>query len=100
MIFFDGEQPRTEGDEYVEITNLGSEPQQMEGWLLKDVETESPTFIFPAYVLEPGDSIKVYTNMPNEDFSFGYGRAIWNNSDPDTAELKDAGGKPVSTKSY
>ncbi|GAG30295.1 unnamed protein product, partial [marine sediment metagenome] len=33
-------------------------------------------------------------------FSFGYGKAIWNNSIPDTAVLKNAQGIEVSRKSY
>ena len=102
-IFFDGEEPRYEGDEYVEIKNVGTAPQQMEGWILKDVENESLEFVFTAYILEPGGVIRVYTDEIHPEwggFSFEHGTAIWNNSTPDTAELRDAEGKQVSTASY
>ncbi len=102
-IFYDGLVYRTESDEYVEITNLGNEPQNLAGWVLKDISEGYPSFTFPSYVLAPGQSIRVYTNEIHPEyggFSFGYGKAIWNNSDPDTAVLYNAQGQEVSRKSY
>ena len=102
-IFYDGLVYRVESDEYVEITNLGSEPQDLAGWVLKDISEGYPSFTFPSYVLAPEQSIRVYTNEIHPEyggFSFGYGKAIWNNSDPDTAVLYNAQGQEVSRKSY
>jgi hypothetical protein len=87
----------------VEITNLGSEPQDLAGWVLKDISDGYPSFTFPLYVLAPGQSIRVYTNeihLEYGGFSFGYGKAVWNNSDPDIAALYNAQGQEVSRKSY
>lgn len=102
-IFYDGLVYRVESDEYIEIANLGSEPQDLAGWVLKDISEGYPSFTFPSYVLAPGQSIRVYTNEIHPEyggFSFGYGKAIWNNNDPDTAVLYNAQGQEVSRKSY
>lgn len=102
-IFYDGLVPRVESDEYVEITNLEDEPQDLAGWVLKDISEGYPSFTFPSYILAPGASIRVYTNEIHPEwggFSFGYGKAIWNNTDPDVAALYDAQGQEVSRKSY
>ena len=102
-IFFDGEVYRTESDEYVEIANLGDAEQDLAGWTLLDVDDGSPSFLFPAWTLEPGGAIRVYTNEVHPQsggFSFGRGTSIWNNNDPDTAALYDQNGDLVSSKSY
>ena len=103
QVFYDGLVSRVESDEYVEITNLGNEPQDLAGWVLKDISEGYPTFTFPSYVLAPGASIRVYTNEIHNEwggFSFGSGKAVWSNSESDTAALYDAQGHEVSTKSY
>ncbi|MDY6893126.1 MAG: lamin tail domain-containing protein [Chloroflexota bacterium] len=102
-IFYDGQVYRVESDEYVEISNFGNNPQGLGGWVLIDIDEGYPSFTFPHYTLSPGSSIRVYTNEIHSEwggFSYGYGKAIWNNSDPDTAALYDAGGRLVSMKSY
>lgn len=102
-IFYDGVVYRTESDEYVEITNLGDTSQDLEGWVLKDISEGYPSFTFPTYILQPGESIRVYTNEIHPEyggFSFGSGKAVWNNSSPDTAVLINAQGQEVSRKSY
>ena len=102
-IFYDGLVPRAESDEYVEITNLGDQPQDLSGWRLEDVSEGYPSFTFPSYILAPGKSIRVYTNEYHHEwgeFSFEYGRAIWSNSEPDIAVLYNKQGKEVSRKSY
>ena len=102
-IFYDGLVPRVESDEYVEITNLGDQSQDLAGWVLKDISEGHPLFTFPPYILAPGKSIRVYTNEYHPEwggFSFEYGRAIWNNTEPDVAVLYDSQGKEVSRKSY
>ena len=102
-IFYGGLRVRTESDEYVEITNLGDQPQDLADWELKDISEGYPSFIFPSYILAPGKSIRVYTNEYHSEwggFSFENGRAIWNNSEPDVAVLYNRQGKEVSRKSY
>jgi len=102
-IFYDGLVSRVESDEYVEITNLGSEPQDLAGWVLKNISEGYPLFTFPSYILASGKSVRVYTNETHPEyggFSFRSGKAVWNNSDPDTAALFDAQGQEVSRKSY
>ncbi len=103
LIFYDGRVPYVESDEYVEVKNLGSEPVNLAGWVLKDISEGYPLLTFPSYILKPGESIRVYTNETHPEhggFSFGYGKAVWNNSDPDTAALYNAQGQEVSRKSY
>ena len=102
-IFYDGVVYRTESDEYVEITNLGDTSQDLKGWILMDISEGYPSLTFPTYILQPGKSIRVYTNEIHPEyggFSFGSGKAVWNNSSPDTAVLKNAQGQEVSRKSY
>ena len=102
-IFYDGLVPNSESDEYVEIVNVGNAAQNLESWILKDISSGSPSFGFPNFSLAPGQEVRVYTNEIHPQwggFSFGSGRAIWNNSDPDTAALFDASGEEVSRRSY
>ena len=102
-IFYDGLVPRAESDEYIEITNLGDQSQDLAGWELMDISEGYPLFTFPSYILAPGKSIRVYTNEHHPEwggFSFEYGRAIWNNSEPDIAVLYDSQDREVSRRSY
>jgi hypothetical protein len=102
-IFYDGIVYRTESDEYVEITNLGDTSQDLKGWVLKDISEGYPSFTFPSYVIDPGAQIRVYTNEIHSEwggFSFGYSKAIWNNTDHDWAALYNSQGQEVSRKSY
>ena len=102
-ILYDGLVPRAESDEYVEITNLGDQPQNLAGWELKDTSEGYPSFTFSSYILAPSKSIRVYTNEYHPEwggFSFEYSRAIWSNSESDVAVLYDDQDKEVSRKSY
>jgi len=90
-------------DEYVEITNLGDQPQELTGCVLRDISDEYPSLIFSYYILAPGESIRVYTNEYHPEwggFSFEYSQPIWNNIEPDVAVLYDNQGNEVSQKSY
>ena len=101
-IFYDGKVARTESDEYVEITNMGSDAVDLTGWVLKDA-SGNPSFTFPSYFLQSGKNIRVYTNEVHPEyggFSFSSGTAVWNNSNPDTAVLYNAKGQEISRKSY
>ena len=102
-IFFDGAVARYESDEYVEIVNLGTASQDLDGCALEDIADGRPRFVFPSRVLEPGAAVRVYTDQVLSEwggFSFGSGSAIWNNGDPDEAGLFDSAGGLVSRKSY
>ena len=94
---------RTESDEYVEIVNLGGTAQDLFEWKLADIADDGPEFEFPTWMLEPGAVIRVYTNEAHPEwggFSFGRGKAIWSNDDPDEAGLFNQTGELVSRKSY
>lgn len=102
-IFYDGQVYRTESDEYVEIKNLGSEPVDLLGWKIVDIDEGYPSLTFPSHILKPDETVRVYTNEVHQEyggFSFGSGKAVWNNSSPDTAVLYNAQGQEVSRKSY
>jgi len=102
-IFYDGLVPYVESDEYVEITNLGDQPQELAGCVLMDISEGYPSFTFPSYILAPGKSVRVYTNEYHSEwggFSFEYSQPIWNNSEPDVAVLYNNQGEEVSQKSY
>lgn len=99
-VSFDG-QKSNEPDEYVEVTNNGREPVDITDWVLQD-EGANNVFKWESYTLEPGASVRVYTNETHNDsggFSFGSGRAIWGNRG-DVAELYDADMLPVSRYAY
>ncbi len=103
-LFSDGLVPSTESDEYVEITNSGSESVNLEGWLLTDQTDGYPEFTFPSYILQPNKSIRVYTNEIHPEyggFSFGSPEPVWDPVLPnielgDVAVLFNAQGQIVS----
>ena len=71
--------------------------------MLLDVADGGPAFIFPPYTLQPDEIIRVYTDEVHTEyggFSFGSGTAIWNNSQPDRAELRNPNGDPMSELGY
>ena len=101
FIYYDGQVPRVESDEYAEITNTGSAPVDLKGWTL-NAGDRGQDFRFPSYTLEPGKSCRVYTNEIHPEscgFSFRSGRAIWNN-EGDCGYLYDDEGALVSRKCY
>lgn len=100
-IFYNGNINPAEPDEYVEITNKGSQPANLEGWQLRDVYG-GQAFTWHDFTLNPGQKIRVYTNQVHPDsggFSFGSNQALWSNKG-DAAELLDASGTVVSTFGY
>ena len=103
-IFFDGEVPRSEADEYVQLFNPGAGPVELLGWRLADMGDSRQEFEFESsYTLREGQRVRVYTNQIHPEwgsFSFGIGRSIWHNTDPDTAGLFDPSGELVSRRTY
>lgn len=99
-IFYDGKKSN-EPDEFVEIVNKGSGPVDITDWELQDT-TGKTEYKWESYVLQPGATIRVYTNEVHQDtggFSFGSGRATWNNSG-DLAELYDSDAQLISRYAY
>jgi len=100
-IFYNGVKGSNEPDEYVEIANTGSQPVNMDGWVLQDIYG-GQQFTWHGYTLQGNSKIRVYTNEVHQDsggFSFGSHSAIWSNKG-DAAELLDASGNVVSTYAY
>ena len=98
---YDGTKSSAEPDEYVEIANQGSQPIDITDWLLEDASGRN-TYKWESYVVQPGASIRVYTNEVHPDsggFSFGSGRAIWANSGG-VAELRNSDNSLVSRYAY
>jgi hypothetical protein len=100
-IFYNGVKGSNEPDEYVEITNSGSEAVTLESWTLRDVYG-GQEFTWHGVSIQPGGKIRVYTNESHPEsggFSFNSRTAIWRNAG-DAAELVDAGGTVVSSFAY
>lgn len=101
-IFYDGLEPRTEGDEYVEIRNNDSVPIQLQGWTLRDAADPPHVFTFPSFVVQPDQTCRVYTDEVHAEacgFSYGSSSAIWNN-DGDCAFLRNSSGVQVDSYCY
>ena len=81
-IFYNGIKGDKEPDEYVEIKNVSSAPIQLENWTLQDKAKH--VFIFPGYLLNPGEVCRIYTNESHPElcgFNYRFTKsAIWNNS--------------------
>jgi endonuclease YncB( thermonuclease family) len=80
-IYYDGQEPQVEGDEYAEITNIGNEPVNLEGWRL-NAGSPGQDFRFPLHILEPGQSCRVYTNEDHQEtcgFNYRKSQPVWNN---------------------
>lgn len=100
-IVFDGTVPVLESDEYVEIVNASDAPVELQGWVL-NAGNPGQDFIFPAHLLAPGESCRVYTNEVHPEscgFSFGREQAIWSNRG-DCGYLYDANREVVSSYCY
>lgn len=81
-IFYDGQVPQVESDEYALIANLGSAPVNLQGWRL-NAGNPGQDFTFSNFTFHPGATCRIYTNELHPDtcsFSFESGSAIWNNA--------------------
>ena len=86
--------------EHVLIRNDTSAAVTMGSWTLRDAVNH--VFTFPAFVLAPGLTVKVWTGKGTnnaENLFWGYGSAIWNNTG-DTAVLRDHQGIDVARYAY
>jgi hypothetical protein len=104
-LFYDGEVPRVESDEFVEFENVTEEDVDLGGWRLISVRGNDQSFRFPAgSTIEAGQRCRVYTDEDHPElpcaFNWGYSStAIWRNSG-DKAELRDPGGALVDHRCY
>jgi len=100
-IFYDGIVPTVESDEYAEIVNQGTAPVNLAGWRL-NAGAPGQDFVFPSFVLEPGQTCRVYTNEVHPEtggFSFNSSSAVWRNKG-DCGYLHDASGALISEYCY
>lgn len=99
---YDGKEFRSEGDEFVEVTNLDDCRVDMSLWKLY-AERSDKTFTFAQdSLLEPKQSLRVYTNkspLKEGEFSFDSPVAIWNNVGGSCC-LMDAFGREVACYHY
>lgn len=89
-----------EPEEFVEILNDGDAPVQLEHWTLRDIENH--TFVFPKFVLGPGQYCRIYTNQYQPDhcgLSYYSLSPIWENN-KDCAYLQDGDGVLIDTFCY
>jgi endonuclease YncB( thermonuclease family) len=100
-IFFDGLVRRVESDEYAEIANTGATAVDLTGWRL-NAGNPGQDFVFPRYMIEAGQSCRVYTNETHAEsggFSFASKDPIWNNQG-DCGYLYDSQGKLIDDYCY
>jgi hypothetical protein len=98
---YDGTKGPSEPDEYVEIMNTGDREVDITDWVLQD-EGARNFYKWEGYTLEPGATIRVYTNEVHNEtggFTFESRVAIWANGG-DIAELYDADKVLVSRYAY
>ncbi|MBI1923751.1 lamin tail domain-containing protein [Candidatus Poribacteria bacterium] len=87
-------------NEYVVIQNDTAAAVTMTGWTLRDLANH--VFIFPAFTLQPGFSVNVWTKAgmnDAENLYWGRRAAIWNNPG-DSSQLRDDQGNEVSRYVY
>jgi len=87
------------GAEYVDLRNVGSEPQDLAGWLLLSEKGGQRCDL--AGILQPGATLRIWAraiDADKEGFNCGHQENIWNNSDLDRAILYDAQGAEVDTR--
>ncbi|CAB9510441.1 expressed unknown protein [Seminavis robusta] len=104
-INYNGEVPTSEADEYVVLTNNSKNAVDIAGYYVyvATTGTQGPTYTFPRdSVLKPGQSIRIYTNEVHKEtggYSFGSGKAIWNNKGG-LAVLKNGSGTKLAEFKY
>lgn len=102
FIYYQGEEEFKEGDEYVQITNVGEGPGDISGFRI-NAEDKGLDFVFPTgIVLEKEQSVRVYTNKINEStggFTYASETEIWNNKG-DVARLFNAANELVDEYGY
>ncbi|MFZ0547676.1 MAG: lamin tail domain-containing protein, partial [Candidatus Promineifilaceae bacterium] len=83
--------------EYAELKNMGSTPVNLMNWTLSN--DVANVFTFPSYILQPNETVKVWTKAGTNESGNLYwnsGSGIWDN-DGDNATLDNNSGQMVDT---
>jgi hypothetical protein len=95
------EDPAFPDEEFVEIESRATRPIDLTGWQLVNASRliASP-FVFPAFTIQPGFPILVYStiganDLEDGDFYWGQQPPLWQAGD--RAELRDAAGNLVAS---
>lgn len=87
--------------EWVCLINGGTQPVEMEGWVVKD--EYGWAYTFPPFTLEPGGEVRLHTgcgqNTATDIYWCKEGYAVWNN-DGDTVFLFSGSGSLITKYSY
>lgn len=81
--------------EYVTLENIGNQPQDLTSWRI--VSEKGNQICWLAGVIQPGQTLQVWTDNPNSDgYNCGIGNNIWNDNESDPAALYNDQGIQVS----
>jgi len=102
-IFFDGEEPMVEGDEFIAFTNVSGGAVFLTGWKIVSVQGNQ-VFDFPSgFQMAAGQSCRVYTDEDHPEHCGLNWRSprqgVWANTG-DKAEIRDAGGRVIDWYCY
>jgi len=84
--------------EYVDIRNDGDQAQDLGGWVLVSVKGNQACNL--GGVLNPGETLRIWAlaeDAGQGGYNCNFGSNIWNNSEPDPANLYDAGGQLIDS---
>jgi hypothetical protein len=93
------EDPSFPDEEFVEIESRATRPIDLTGWQLVNA-TRPATYVFPAFTMQPGFTILVYStsganDVEDGDFYWGQQPPLWQAGD--RAEVRDAAGNLVAS---
>ena len=81
--------------EVVTLTNTGSGPLNVSGWWLVSLRGKQGFRFPPGTIIGPGETLRVVSGQASGAHRFQQ-RNVWNNSDPDPAELRRLDGRIVA----
>ncbi len=82
-------------DEYVDLENIGNQPQDITGWSLISEKGNQSCGL--SGVIMPDTTLRVWANNPNgEGYNCNFDAEIWNNSELDPAVLYNNQGQEVA----
>ncbi|MFZ5910627.1 MAG: lamin tail domain-containing protein [Chloroflexota bacterium] len=82
-------------DEYVDLENIGNQPQDITGWSLISEKGNQSCGL--SGVIMPNTTLRVWANNPNgEGYNCNFDAEIWNNSELDPAILYNNQGQEVA----
>jgi hypothetical protein len=88
-------------EEYVELQNIGTELQNLDGWILQSEKGKQDCPL--AGTIGPGATLTVWArseDLGQGGFNCGYSGNIWNNDETDPAVLFDASGVEVDRETF